>query len=207
MKNLFSRKTSVALSAILMTSGLFISSEGPNVSHAATIPPPPPIIQNFEQGNGTPGKDGIGDYCHNIWYADCKFELENTLPRSERSPRVPESKRALRIEVRNHDNPKETGGTVRIFPSSEILDLSKATSIHLWVYDTQGNNTIELKLCNGGNCPDSIWSTPIKSRHNTWKKITWPVSKFENVDKSRITGLEIYEWNSGIYYIDDIGWE
>lgn len=77
-------------------------------------------FQNFEFNNGTPGSDSIKYYCSDIWFAECEFDSEKTK----------NGKRSIRFKIENHQQPHQTGGTVRIFSSSIVpLDLSKAKVI------------------------------------------------------------------------------
>lgn len=152
-------------------------------------------FQDFESDNGTSGNDSIEDYCRSILFAECDFASDN----------LHTGQRSIRVTANKHPQPNETGGTVRIFPSSPTPDLSQVKDISVWVFDTQGNNTIELKLCNGDNCPDKSWS-PKESTRNAWTQITWPMSNFLNVDKHAISAIELYVWNDGVYYFDDVEW-
>lgn len=152
-------------------------------------------FQDFEPENGTSGNNSAADYCLGTWFAKCDLASDNAHA----------GQSSIRVTVNKHPQPDQSGGTVRIFPSSPTLDLSQAKDISLWVFDTQGNNTIELKLCNGQNCPNRAWSAK-ESNHNSWTQITWPMSNFPNVDKHAITAIEVYEWKDGVYYFDDVDW-
>ncbi len=157
----------------------------------------PESFQDFEVKNGTPGNGSLENYCRNIWYAQCEFEpkLSHT------------GKQALLVKVLRHQSGNEKGGTVRIFASSRSpINVLNGRIISAWIYDTNGNNTVELKLCNGDKCPDRVWSA-MRSTKNQWSEITWPISSFTNIDKSGITAIEMYEYNDGIYYVDDITWQ
>lgn len=173
-------------------------------SKGCSCKPPPPSsgsFQNFEPRNGTPGSGDLKTYCRDVWFASCEFESTEV--------RAHEGTRAIRVKVEGHSNPKDKGGTVRIFFSSEkAVDLSSASTLSAWVYDTQGNNTVELKLCNGDYCPikENIWSA-MESVKNKWSKITWLIPKLNLIDITKITAIEIYEWNEGTYYFDDIRWQ
>lgn len=155
----------------------------------------PVSFQNFEPSNGTPG-----DYSQNVWYMTCSFE---TAP-----VRVHEGSRSLCCHAHAGDTGSH-GGTVAIYPSSsEPMDLSAGETFSIWVYDTQDNNDAELKLCDENGChPDNaVWSDN-KASHNQWTKLTWQLSRFTKVDKSKIQYIQIYEWNDGLYCFDDITWQ
>lgn len=115
------------------------------------------------------------------------------------------------IEVDAHaeaeGEPGDTGGTVGINPSSsDPVDLTFAAIITVWVYDTQGSNDIQLRLCDENGCSDGIWSDS-QATQNEWSKITWNLSDITAVDRSRITHIELYEWHDGVYYFDAVEWE
>lgn len=106
------------------------------------------------------------------------------------------------------------GGTVAVKPQdTEYVDLFSATNMHLWVYDTQGDNTFKLKLKDKDGAYEEYWSdpyaVPTHSTQNKWKKISFPLSNYKIVDKKNIERLEIYEFNNtgGIYYFDDFTYD
>ena len=91
--------------------------------------------------------------------------------------------------------------------SSDPVDLSSATTIYVWVYDTHGNNTVELKLRDYHEAvSNSVWSA-MQSVQNQWTRIEWPLSQFTGIDVHQVKNLEIYEWNDGTYYFDNAGWQ
>lgn len=163
----------------------------------------PPSFQDFERNNGTPLEEGDEeqdiDYFWDAWFMDCSFSQDT----------VYEGQRAMccRAFADESGSPNDTGGAVGIKPSSsEPIDLSSASTIHVWVYDTQGNNTVELKLCDDNGCSNSIWSEQEASQ-NAWTGINWPLSALTDIDKSRIRYVEIYEWNDGIYCFEAVSWQ
>lgn len=148
------------------------------------------IFQDFEQGNGTPGA-----YFENFFQTDPAFETFT----------VYEGARSLKAVAL-------WGGTVRINAASPTgyFDLRDATSLSVWVYDTQGNNPAQLRLRDsdgdGGIGDDGyfVWSS-IPAQQNQWTKITWDLSSYPSVpdlDLDRIASIELYEYNSGTYYLD-----
>jgi hypothetical protein len=165
------------------------------------IPPPTPF-QNFEPKNGTPLQGNVedeSDYFWDAWFMDCSFSqgVKYEGQRSMRCCAFADGK----------GGPNDTGGTAGIKPSSsQPVDLSSATTFYVWVYDTQGSNTVELKLCDDNGCPTKVWSA-MKSIPNQWTPISWPMAAFTNVNRARIGRIEIYEWNDGVYYFDAIGWQ
>ncbi len=160
---------------------------------------PTPVVmlfQDFELGNGTP--DRPGNYFWDAWRITCSY--------SESPNPVLQGARAAHCDTNpNFPGVKtgDSGGTVGINPASpEPLDLSHATTISVWVYDTQGRNTLELKLRDEHDQQSNpIWSKALSVR-NQWTPITWVLSEFKNVNLSRIKNIELYERNDGTYYFD-----
>ena len=154
------------------------------------------MLQDFEPDNGTEG-----EYYRQVWNCTVDFDAS----------KVHSGSRSLKMET------LENGGTVGIKPvgNQGQTDLSKAEKITLWVYDTQGDNTVELRLKDandvGGAGMDhlALWSAG-KSRLNAWTKIEWDLKNYPQVDgldKSKISSIEIYELQGGTYYFDDLEME
>lgn len=148
------------------------------------------VFQDFETNNGTSGA-----YFYDAWRCTSSFETDN----------VHRGERAVKMVVPPEIN-QTNGGTIGINAASPVgyIDMSGATVVSVWVYDTQGNNTLELKLKDLlGNIGPGLWSTET-SVQNTWTKITWDISEYSGVDMSRISSIELFEWNEGTYYFDDV---
>lgn len=154
-------------------------------------------FQDFEPNNGTSG----GTCFQQIW--NCTGDFEMTQVRN--------GAQALKLET------AQNGGTagIRAMGEKGTIDLSKAKKITLWVFDTQGDNTIELRIKdangNGGTGADgkSLWSAT-KAKRNTWTRIEWDLTAYpagSGVDLTQVSMLEIYEFNPGVYYIDDVQYE
>ncbi|MEM2878814.1 MAG: PKD domain-containing protein [Candidatus Hadarchaeales archaeon] len=150
-------------------------------------------FQNFEEGNGTPGA-----YFQNIWHTASSFE----------SLLVHSGSRSIKVTT------DVGGGTIRIMAASPsgYFNLENVSAISVWIYDTQGNNTVQLRLKDidgdGGRGPDEnyIWST-MTSRENQWAKITWDMSYYpdvEGLDMDKISSIELYMYWNGTYYFDDV---
>jgi glucosylceramidase len=152
----------------------------------------PQSWQDFEPNNGT-----CGPYFEDIWHMPCTFEY-NIVCQGDRS---------IRCEARAEaDGTGGHGGTVAIYPSSCMpVDLASTETISAWVYDTQNNNTVELRLCDNSGCSNNVWSEA-QAVENTWTEVSWALSDFVGVDKSQIRSIQIYEWNDGIYYFDQVSW-
>ncbi len=155
------------------------------------------LLQDFEPSNGTDG----GTCFQQIWNCTGDFEMTQ----------VHNGAQSLKLET------AQNGGTagIRVMSTKGIADLSKAKKITLWVYDTQGENTIELRIKdaggNGGTGPDgkTLWSAN-KSKKNVWTKIEWDLQSYpaaQGLDLTQVSMLEVYEFNAGVYYIDDVEYE
>jgi hypothetical protein len=153
------------------------------------------VIQNFEPGAGStenPFKD--------IWHSVSDFEVE----------KVRSGERAHRFTA------GKEGGTVAILVAGEkgTVDLSKAKKISIWVLDTHGDNSVELRLKdadgNGGSGQDgnSMWSKT-SAKKDTWTKIEWNLADYpkSGVDLTKVSSIELFEYNPGVYYIDDVEYE
>ena len=101
----------------------------------------------------------------------------------------------------------DTGGTVRIYPSSHIpVDVSRAITISVWIHDTQGNNTVQLMFHDDhSKASNTVWSS-MRTAKNAWGEVTWFIDEFKDVDMRRITNIELYEWNDGVYYFDSVSY-
>src|SRR3989338_9114060 len=151
------------------------------------------VFHNLDPNNGT-----SGIYFQDIYQSSPAFETTT----------VHSGTRSLKITAASG------GGTVGILAanSSTYLDLSTATSLSVWVYDTQGNNTLQLRLKDnngdGGSGSDAnfLWSDAA-SVQNQWTKITFDLNRYPdaaNLDLDRISKIELYEYNQGVYYFDDL---
>ncbi len=171
-------KTVLSKSLIMFGFSIFILTNTSSLAKAASY-------QNFEPGNGT-----VGNYFENVFQSSPSFETTT----------VYSGGRSLRIL------PALGGGTVRVFPASATpLDLTGADEFYVFVYDTQGNNYVEITLVDADGTSETVWSLAVATQ-NTWTKISWNLSVFTVVDQSRISSIEIYEFNEGTYYFDEIGY-
>ena len=172
-----------------------ISTTG-TVTKSIDVPVSNNVFQDFEPGNGTPG----------VYFEDVRQTIS-----SFETSRIHGGTRSLKVSTQD-----QYGGTVAILAanSSGYIDLSSATSISIWVYDTQGNNTVQLRLKDndgdGGSGDDGnyLWSS-MSSVHGQWTKITWYLNDYPDVnslDLDRIAKIELYESNKGTYYFDDLGY-
>jgi PKD repeat protein len=171
-----------------------VTDECSKVINVSMVAPSEGMFQNFEEGNGTPGA-----YFQNVWQTSPSFDTST----------VHEGARSLKMIALD-----TYGGTMRVNAASPTgyFDLRDATSFSVWVYDTQDSNTIQLRLKDsngdGGSGSDnySMWSS-MSAVKNTWTKITWDLNDYPtvpNLDWDRIASIELYEWNPGTYYFDNV---
>ncbi len=107
------------------------------------------------------------------------------------------------------DEGSTEGGNIQIFPESSItVDMIKITNFKMWVYDTGGNNTLELTLVDSSGRVEKRWSdkdTTVSNKtiFNTWAHVILPLTNFNFVDLTKISKVEIYLRWPGVYYFDD----
>lgn len=89
--------------------------------------------------------------------------------------------------------------------SGGAIDVSAMTKIAFYVKDTQGNNTVPVKLIDSeGKTAETYTAAAVK---DSWTKLEVPLSSFNGINKSSITEISIYEWQNGTYYFDNIYFE
>lgn len=154
-------------------------------------------FQDFEESNGTPGEN----YTYEVYYTTRKFEVST----------VHEGARSLGVLTRatRDGHPGEHGGAFGVNAASPTgyMNLENATTIALWIYDTQGNNTVELTVVDEEGASYTYGYSPGKSVRGRWTMLTWDISgPCGDVDMSRIRSLQFYLWWDGYYYFDDISY-
>ncbi len=169
------------------------------------------MFQDFEDNNGTP--QGIpANYSWDAWFTS------SARVGSPVNPGGSAVSLSVTAFAERDGGAGDTGGTEGIQPmytdpgdptKHAPVDLSGGTTLYLWVYDTQGGNTVQIKLRDSSDVVSGELYSADASVQNTWTKITWPLnaSEFNNVNLRSIKNIEIYEYWDGLYYYDDIGWE
>lgn len=137
-------------------------------------------IQDFEAGNGT-----AGNYFWSVWNSTPTFSAGT----------VHQDARAVTMNA---------NGTVGILPITSSVNAANADTFSVWVYDTEGTNTCEMRLTDTNGGTTAVWSSN-NAVQNQWTELTWPASSFTGVDLSNINDVQLYEANNGTYYFDDIG--
>jgi aryl-phospho-beta-D-glucosidase BglC (GH1 family) len=86
--------------------------------------------------------------------------------------------------------------------SGGAIDVSAMTKISFYVKDTQGNNTVPVKLIDSeGKAAEFYTAAAVK---DNWTKLEVPLSSFTGINMSSISQIAMYEWQNGTYYFDDI---
>lgn len=148
---------------------------------AEPLGPKDVLLQDFEPGNGT-----AGQYYWDYGQAQAAFSAEKLMEGSRRAV-------------------KTRGDKFGINFSSSPVNLSGASGIFVYVYDCVGDNTVELELHDVAGRSFKIWSTD-KSMRNRWARVDFDLTAFQDrIDLSRVKSLELYEWNQGAYYFDNVG--
>lgn len=165
--------------------------DGVPIFQALPSPPPPPppslMLQDFEfEGS-----------FYEVWQVEAT--LSNEIVHSGNN--------ALRMTGTGGEG---EGQTVGVHLNDQPVDLTAYDQICLWVYDTVGNNSLELRLVDSENASQTVWSdqdnaanTPF-TRQNAWVQICFNLAEFDQVDHSALNDVEIYMFHTGDYYIDEI---
>ncbi len=102
------------------------------------------------------------------------------------------------------------------YPSTRPVDLSKATKICFWVYDTTGNNngkaenTIGVKLFDASGANEEVWTDHVLAGENPktvkdqWVHMCINSEAYSKVDMSKIDKIQFAVYWAGTYYIDTI---
>lgn len=140
------------------------------------------IMQDFEEKNGTEKFDV---------YA---WDYDKALPQVVKETAY-KGKRSL----------KTAGYKFGINFSKRTFDLSKADKIFVYVLDTVGDNTIEFEIRDANDITAKVWSSE-KSKKGKWTRVALDLTYFKDkIELSKVKNLELYEWNPGVYYFDNVG--
>lgn len=84
------------------------------------------------------------------------------------------------------------------------VDISGYDYVDFWVKDA-GSNNLAVKLIDSNGEGTEVW-TEAKSVAGQWAEFKIDLTKYDftTVDRSSISKVAFYEWNEGVYYIDDI---
>lgn len=140
------------------------------------------VLQDFEDGNGTKSHDVY------FWdYGKAKPEI------------------ASADAFKGSQCLKTQGDLVGVNFRIRSADVSSYKKVFVTVFDTNGDNTLEIHLRDMKDQVHKVWSTE-KSKKNAWQRVSIDLSQYQGkIDLTKVKNLEIYEWNPGIYRYDDIG--
>jgi hypothetical protein len=148
----------------------------------ASAAPKETVIQDFEENNGTEKFDV---------YA---WDYGKAIPEVVKETAY-KGKRSL----------KTAGAKFGINFSKRTFDLSGASKIFVYVLDTVGDNTLEFEIRDASEITAKIW-TGEKSKKGKWTRVALDLAYFKDkIDLSKVKNLELYEWNAGVYYFDNVG--
>ncbi len=159
-------------------------------------------VQFYEANNGTYYFDDVGFYRQEQKedVTDYSWSIYLSTPTFETST-IHNGTRALKATG---------GGTVGVNLvnyTSAGIDISARQNLYVFVYDTVGNNSVELRLTDVNGGTKALWSNGAASQ-NEWSFVTWNLSDFAStVDLTKIKDIQLYEYNPGTYYFDDVGVE
>lgn len=109
--------------------------------------------------------------------------------------------KVAKLEVESSDWPDEKNRSLKITRTAK--DVSTYKYLTFWIKDTQGGNSARIYLRDeNGNIAGGDWTNDAVL--NKWTQLSLELSKFKNIDLTKITEIYIGEWNSGTYYIDDV---
>ncbi len=85
---------------------------------------------------------------------------------------------------------------------SGSVDVSGQKYLSFWLKDEKSND-LAVKLIDANGKDAEKW-TEMKSTEGEWSHFYVPLSEYGGIDLTAIQKVAFYEWNEGIYYIDDI---
>ena len=102
------------------------------------------------------------------------------------------------------------------YPEPRPADLSKASKLCFWIYDTTANNdgkadnSVGVKLFDAAGVSEEFWTdheavgkNP-KTVQNEWTQMCLDLNAFSNVDLRKIDKVQFALYWAGNYYVDDI---
>ncbi|MBN2189725.1 MAG: hypothetical protein JW728_00760 [Candidatus Aureabacteria bacterium] len=103
------------------------------------------------------------------------------------------------------------GGTVGIYPCKEFnsgigkYPLTGKSLLSMMVLDLKGEHNFECKIIDAEGKNYTVWSGS-KSKKVKWAKIYWEFREFikQGLQPEKISRIEIYVYEKGIYFIDNI---
>lgn len=111
---------------------------------------------------------------------------------------------SLKYEVETSGDPSESERSIVISAMNGPVDASSMEYLIFSLKDTQGSNTLKVSLIDeSGKATSFGWQDP-KTKHNEWIYYQIPLTKFSGVDMTKISKVRIGQWNSGVYFVDNM---
>ncbi|WP_233566878.1 GDSL-type esterase/lipase family protein [Cohnella endophytica] len=112
--------------------------------------------------------------------------------------------KSVKLTVSASGDPGTTSNSVKITPQAGgSVDATGQSLLNFFIKDTQGSNTIRVTIVDSANATWNGWTTS-SSVQNQWTKISLPLGSVTGINKAAIKEIRIGEWNTGVYYVDDL---
>lgn len=112
-------------------------------------------------------------------------------------------KQSLKYVKEVSNGTSKTDGNVKI-DFNHPVNVTDLKYFIFHIKDTQGSNTMQLSLIDAdGNESSYDWRSPSTSKNN-WSQYYIKLSDISGIDKTKVTGVRMGQWNAGTYYIDDL---
>lgn len=153
------------------------------ISHEDNSHYTPIMVQTFEQGNPAEATN-----------ANASVEIASNEKHS--------GTQSLKY-VKNENDISQDDGSIKI-AFDHAVDASDLKYFFFYIKDTQGSNTMMVSLIDADGKESSYdWRSP-KTVKNQWSQYYLKLSDIIGIDKTKISGMRIGQWNKGTYYIDDV---
>lgn len=144
----------------------------------------PVVVQTFEEG--TP-------------FASANGNAEVEAATNEKHNGV----QSLKYVKKVSEGTSKTNGSVKI-DFNHAVNVSDLKYLIFYIKDTQGSNTMQISLIDADGKESSYdWRSPSTSK-NKWAQYYVKLSDISGIDKTKVTGIRLGQWNAGTYYIDDV---
>lgn len=116
---------------------------------------------------------------------------------------VKNAKDGLSLTVATSGSPSTAGANSALITLAQPLNLSSASSLNFWVFDTEGNNTVYVTLGDTSGKKAGAWTVGSSVQDN-WVQLSLPLSAFSGINLGAISTIELGEWNAGTYYFSNL---
>lgn len=144
----------------------------------------PVVVQTFEEG--TP-------------FVSANENAEVSVAKNEKHT----GSQSLKYVKKVSNGTSTTNGSVKI-DFNHAVNVSDLKYLIFYIKDTQGSNTMQISLIDENGKESSYdWRSPSTSK-NKWTQYYVKLSDISGIDKTKVSGMRIGQWNAGTYYVDDI---